>query len=117
MIIFFASMAHYFSEHASQAVSRESVAALIPLEKHVKLAQPLSQKALKSARNFTGANSVSLAQVEHFFMGCGARQKSSPEPVPREVQLVAQPVGRVNLCVKRHRYYLLCQVLFLLFKS
>jgi hypothetical protein len=56
MIIFFASMAHHFSEHASQAVSRESVAALIPLEKHATLAQPLSQNTLKSARNFTGAD-------------------------------------------------------------
>jgi hypothetical protein len=58
MIIFFASMAHYFSEHASQAVSRESVAALIPLEKRAKLTQPLSQNTPKSARNSTGADNV-----------------------------------------------------------
>jgi hypothetical protein len=56
MIIFFASMAYYFSEHASQAVSRESVAALTPLEKHAPLAQPLSQNTPKSARNSTGAD-------------------------------------------------------------
>jgi hypothetical protein len=46
MTIFFVSMAHHFSEHASQVVSRGSVAALIPLEKHAKLAQPLRQKHL-----------------------------------------------------------------------
>ena len=46
MTIFFASMAPHFSEHASQAMSRESVATLIPLEKHATLAQPLSQNAL-----------------------------------------------------------------------
>jgi hypothetical protein len=56
MIIFFVSMAHHFSEHASQAVSRESVAALIPLEKHAPLAQPLSQNTPKSAQKLTGAD-------------------------------------------------------------
>ena len=56
MIIFFASMAHQSSEHASHAVSRESGAALIPREKRAKLAQPLGQNTLKSARNFTGAD-------------------------------------------------------------
>jgi putative transposase len=56
MSIFFVSMAHHFSEHASQAVSRESEAALIPLEKHATLAQPLSQNTPKSARNSTGAD-------------------------------------------------------------
>jgi hypothetical protein len=50
MIIFFASIAHHLPEHASQAVSRESVAALIPLEKRAKLAQPLSQNTQKSAQ-------------------------------------------------------------------
>src|SRR5205807_5658736 len=59
MTIFFASMAHHFSEHASQVVSRGSVAALIPLEKHATLAHPLRQNLLKSARNFTGADSSS----------------------------------------------------------
>lgn len=43
MLIFFVSMAHHFPEHASQAVSRESEAALIPLEKHARLDQPLRQ--------------------------------------------------------------------------
>jgi len=51
-------MAHHFPEHASQAVSRGSVAALIPLEKHARLAQPLRQKRLMSAQNTTGADTV-----------------------------------------------------------
>ena len=68
MIIFFASMAHHFSEHASQVVSRESVAALIPLEKHATLAQPLSQNTLKSARNFIGADNTLLL----VWLGCVA---------------------------------------------
>jgi hypothetical protein len=50
MIIFFASIAHHLPEHASQAVSRESVAALIPLEKRAKLAQPLRQNTQKPAQ-------------------------------------------------------------------
>jgi hypothetical protein len=58
MIIFFVSMAHHFSEHASQAVSRESVAALIPLEKRATLAQPLSQNTPKSAQKLTGADTL-----------------------------------------------------------
>jgi len=49
-------MAHLFSEHASQAVSRDSEAALIPLEKRATLAQPLRQNASKPARIFTGAD-------------------------------------------------------------
>ena len=56
MTIFFASMAHHFSEHASHAVSRGSVAALIPREKRAKLAQPLRQNAPKPARIFTGTD-------------------------------------------------------------
>src|SRR5258708_39803084 len=56
MTIFFDSMAHHFSEHASQAVSRGSEAALIPLEKRATLTQPLSQNAPKPAQNFTGAD-------------------------------------------------------------
>jgi hypothetical protein len=56
MTIFFASMAHHFSEHASLAVSRGSVAALISLEKRAILTQPLSQNTPKSAQNFTGAD-------------------------------------------------------------
>src|SRR5579875_473406 len=66
MTIFFASMAHHFSEHAFQAVSRESIAALIPLEKHATLTQPLRQNTSKSARNFTGADrdTRSLRKVE-----------------------------------------------------
>jgi hypothetical protein len=40
MTIFFASMAHLFPEHASQAVSRESKAALTPLEKRATRAAP-----------------------------------------------------------------------------
>src|SRR5258708_32954559 len=51
-------MARHFSEHASQAVSRGSVAALISLEKRAKLAQPLSQNAPKPARNYVGADSA-----------------------------------------------------------
>ncbi len=51
MIIFFASMAHHLPEHASHAVSRVSVAALIPHEKRAKLAQPLSQNTLNRRRN------------------------------------------------------------------
>jgi hypothetical protein len=47
---FFASMAHHFFEHASQAVSRESEATLIPLEKHATLTQPLKQNTHKLAR-------------------------------------------------------------------
>ncbi|OLB55676.1 MAG: hypothetical protein AUG45_13620 [Ktedonobacter sp. 13_1_20CM_3_54_15] len=50
MIIFFASMAHHSPKHAFQAVSRESGAALIPLEKRATLAQPLSQNTPKSAQ-------------------------------------------------------------------
>jgi hypothetical protein len=59
MIIFFASMAHHFPEHASQA-------ALRPLEMHAKLAQPLSQNTPKPARNYVGADTwpINNAQVE-----------------------------------------------------
>jgi hypothetical protein len=56
MTIFFTSMAHHFSEHASQVVSRGSVAALIPLEKRATLAQPLSQNTPKSAQKSIGAD-------------------------------------------------------------
>jgi hypothetical protein len=51
MLIFFVSMAHHFPEHASQAVSRESEAALIPLETHARLAQPLRQHTPLLAQN------------------------------------------------------------------
>ncbi len=64
MIIFFVSMAHHFSEHSSQAVSRESVAALIPLEKSATLAQPLSQNTSKSAQKLTGADSLHMLQIQ-----------------------------------------------------
>ncbi len=64
MIIFFASMAHHFSEPASQVMSRESIAALIPLEKQAPLAQPLSQNTLKSARNFTGADTSTILELD-----------------------------------------------------
>ena len=63
MIIFFASMAHHFPEHASQAVSRRSVAALIPLEKRATLAQLLSQYAPKPAQKLTGADTVHFGHV------------------------------------------------------
>src|SRR5579885_438883 len=56
MSIFFASMAQNFSERASHAVSRGSVAALIPHEKSAKLIQPLKENTDKSARNYTGAD-------------------------------------------------------------
>jgi hypothetical protein len=65
-------MAHHFSEHASQAVSRESEAALIPLEKHATLAQPLSQNTPKSARNSTGADTgIGFAIHRSFRVGIG----------------------------------------------
>jgi len=60
MIIFFASMAYHFPEQASQAVSRESTAALIPLEKSAKLTRPLRQNIPKSAQNFTGADNMRM---------------------------------------------------------
>jgi hypothetical protein len=53
-------MAYHLPEHASQAVSRGSVAALIPLEKRAKLTQPLSQNAPKSAQKLTGADKCSF---------------------------------------------------------
>jgi len=54
MTIFFASMAHLFPKHASQAVSR-------PLEKRATLAQPLRQNAPKPAQIFTGADIRSVS--------------------------------------------------------
>ena len=59
MIIFFASMVQKFAELASQAVSRESVAALILLEKSATLAAPLRQNTPKPAQNSTGADNLS----------------------------------------------------------
>jgi len=56
MAILFVSMVYHFPEHASQAVSRVSEAALIPLEKHARLAQPLRQNTPMSAQNKTGAD-------------------------------------------------------------
>ena len=56
MTIFFVSIAHHFSERASQVVSRGSVAALIPHEKSATLTQPLKENTHKSARNYTGAD-------------------------------------------------------------
>lgn len=49
-------MAHYFFEHASQAVSRESEAALIPFEKHAILTQPLGKNTPKPAQKSTGTD-------------------------------------------------------------
>jgi hypothetical protein len=56
MTIFFASMAHHFSEHASQGVSRGRVATLIPFEKRAPLVQPLSQNTSQPAQKSTGAD-------------------------------------------------------------
>jgi hypothetical protein len=61
MIIFFASMAYQSPEHTSQAVSRPLRFPLTPLEKYATLPKPLEQNTTQSARNFTGADSVSPA--------------------------------------------------------
>ena len=55
----------HFSEHASQAVSRGSGAALKPFEKHARLAQPLRQNTLQSARIFTGADTDQTKRQLH----------------------------------------------------
>ena len=83
-------MAHQFSEHASQAVSRGSVAALIPLEKHATLARPLSQNAPKPARIFTGTDiggvhlgkRLSYAQFHTALLFSTARKKTRREASP-----------------------------------
>jgi hypothetical protein len=50
MSIFFVSMAHHFPEPASQGMSRGSEAALISLERHATLTQPLRQNTLNRLR-------------------------------------------------------------------